>query len=173
MAEPCHFPALSRINIRLALDRLNASKRHEIPFHLFIILNAHGLNDAKCWQRFNVDGVNLNHLLAKLSPKLQFSIDNLMSRAPESISVAITIDCYQDFHPNHLVLKVPELARLLAMRNALKELKSFFTENGAFSGALNQIVKHNTHYVQLKKELSSRIIDQSRASFDRGVVDES
>ena len=46
-----------------------------------------------------------------------------------------------DFHPDHICQQIPEMKRLVAVRNLLKELRANMADNNLLKEKLNELIK--------------------------------
>lgn len=67
-----------------------------------------------------------------------------------------------DFSPEQVAKKVPELRSLLAMRNLLRDLKSNLLDNAKFRYELEKIVKDEQLSDELRAELESIVAESDK-----------
>ncbi|MDO5484294.1 MAG: type VI secretion system contractile sheath small subunit, partial [Desulfovibrionaceae bacterium] len=72
----------------------------------------------------SIDKDNFNDVMKGQQLSLQFNVPNTLSDDPEAqMPVQLAFEKMDDFSPDAVAAQVPELAKLLALREALKALK--------------------------------------------------
>ncbi len=148
----------ARINITLDVDTGDAQKNKELPLKLLVFGDfSYGNNTIPLAQRerTSINKNNFDSVLASLSPKLALRVPNTIKNSREDLNVKLSFKQYEDFHPRRLVENIPELTRLLAMRNLLKELKSILSENKPLRQLLENHLKDKKSLLDLKQQLNS------------------
>ena len=79
-------------------------------------------------------------MLKDLNPELKFNVDNKINNDNTEIPINLEFTSMQSFSPDGIAQKVPELKRLLAIRNLLKELKSNISDNSKLRQELESIL---------------------------------
>ncbi len=146
----------ARINITLDVEIGGAKKKKELPLKLLI------MNDftagkttipAAYRERININKINFDNILTGLSPELNLAIPHTINQTHAELKVRLVFKKYTDFHPDQLVTQIPELNKLLAMRNLLKDLKAIILDNSHLRQALEKIVKEPAKLEVFREEL--------------------
>lgn len=147
----------ARINITLDVEINGAKKKKELPLKLLVINDftsvSHTIPVAQR-ERININKNNFDDVMAELLPELNLVIPNTIKQNDTELSVNLKFNKLNDFHPDHIVSRVPELKQLLAMRNLLKDLKANILDNSVFKCELEKILKEKTKVALLRDELS-------------------
>ncbi len=149
--------APARVNITLNVENYGESQQKELPMKLLMLDNFSGKNPALANSKtksVSISKQNFDSVMASLCPSVTFTLDNHLSAHPTKLPINLSFKRIQDFQPYEVVRNVPQLQRLLAMRNLLKDLKACVIDNQQFSAALKQLMKNPTQAERLKRELS-------------------
>jgi type VI secretion system protein ImpB len=134
----------ARISISVDLRAGGAQQRVELPLKLLVIgdYSAGQVNDALVERkRTDVNKNNFDAVLAELNPKIKVDLENALEGEKPGSSVSLDFKSMKDFEPENVAAQIPQLQRLIAMRNLLRDLKSNLLDNSAFRIELERIVK--------------------------------
>jgi len=116
-------------------------------------------------QPISVDKDNFNDVMAAQNLSLQMSVPNKIDPSQEGdsdeLAVQLAFKSIRDFEPDRLAEQVPELKKLLAVREALVSLKGPLGNVPAFRKKLQSVVKDPEALKKLYAELG---IDQAGES---------
>jgi type VI secretion system protein ImpB len=146
----------ARVNITLDVETGGSVKKKELPLKLLVAGNfSNGKTKGSIAERerININKNNFNKIIADLAPELNFTVANKIKNDGSDMRVGLKIDSLKKLHPEAIVEQIPELQKLLAMRNLLKDLKANLLDNGAFRRRLEQIVKNKPQLKMLQDEL--------------------
>jgi len=134
----------SRVNIRYVKYTGGAQEKVELPLKL-LLLGDYTLrpDDTPLEERkkIGIDKDNFDAVLKEQKLQLSLSVPNRLSGQPdEDLAVKLDIDSLQAFTPDELVRRVPQLAKMLEIRDLLTDLKARVITNRAFRVALEKIV---------------------------------
>ena len=149
----------SRINITLDVDTGNNTAKKELPLKLLILGDfSHGQNQKAIAERerIPISKYNFDEVMARFSPRLHLNLASFLNAKQNKISMDFKFQSRKDFHPHNIVRQSPELSKLLAMRNLLRELKASLIDNKPFRYALEDVVCSNNNLQQLKDEIQLR-----------------
>lgn len=155
----------TRVNITLDLQTEGARKKTELPLSLLILGDfSQGKTKGNIAERnkINIQKDNLNKVMADMLPELNFMVNykvpkshiKQLSENEKELNVHLKLDSIQAFHPEKIVQQVPELRKLLAMRNLLKDLRSNIIDNTQFRKELEKITKEKSALLNLQRELT-------------------
>jgi type VI secretion system protein ImpB len=134
----------ARISIAVDLHTGGALQRVELPLKLLVMgdYSAGQTSDALAERkRIDVNKSNFDAVLAELSPKIKVDLADALEGENAGSSVALDFKSMKDFEPESVAAQIPQLQRLVAMRNLLRDLKSNLLDNSAFRIELERIVK--------------------------------
>ena len=100
----------------------------------------------------SVDKDNFEDVLRAQNIKLTMSVENELSTEGGEMAVNLDIQSIKDFTPDEIVHKVPELKKLIDLRDALKALKGPI-QNKQFKKRIQELVHDEETKARLLKEL--------------------
>jgi type VI secretion system protein ImpB len=146
-----------RVNIVYRPATGDAKEEVELPLKLLVLSDFTGRPDDRPLEKretINIDKDNFNEVLKAQGISLNLTVPNKLSGRPdEEMNVKLKIESMKDFEPESIVNQVPELKRLLELREALKALKGPLTNIPEFRKKIQELVKDETARKQLLKEL--------------------
>lgn len=153
----------SRVNISLDVETSGAKEKVELPLHLLMLGNYsnNAKGDFSERRKISVNKHNINNVISDMKPSLRINVEDKVS-GKEEININMTFEKLSDFKPDNIVMKVPQLKKLIAMRNLLKELRSHVNDNKAFRKELQSLVSSKEHIEKLSDEISHIIEDEKR-----------
>ncbi len=147
----------SRVNIALELETGGAKVKKELPLKLLVMgdfSNGKNNEDLSERTRISVKKDNLESVMKDLSPQVTFNVANKITGEEDSeIGVNLTFDSFKSFQPEQVAEQVPELNKMLAMRNLLKDLKSNLLDNSSLRKELERILANKPELEELKEQL--------------------
>lgn len=152
----------ARVNIALDVETNGATERKELPLKLLAVGDYSGGKNSETVQnreRISINKNNFNSVMSDLAPEVNMSVDNTLDETVEDLAVNLTFKSLRDFHPESIAQQIPELKKLVAMRNLLKDIKSNLLDNVNFRRELEQIFKDNPSLQGLRQELEQLTSD--------------
>lgn len=149
----------ARVNITLDVETGGSNSKKELPMKLLMLGDySHGQASGKIAERdkIEINKHNLNQVLKSLSPAASLTVPNRLNSHGGDLAVQLQFQALADFRPEGVVAQVPQLKRLKAMRNLLKDLKSCVVDNQSFRKALETIMKDTSQTERLLEELMKR-----------------
>lgn len=146
----------ARINITLDLETGGAKKKVELPLSLLVLGDfSRGKTEGAVVDRekININKENLNQVLAECGPELTMALPNKIKNDDSELKVNLKFDDMKSFHPEGIISQVPELKKLLAMRNLLKEFRANVMDNSIFRKKLEELLKNKEGAELLHAEL--------------------
>jgi type VI secretion system protein ImpB len=146
----------ARISISVDLNTGGALQRVELPLKLLVMgdYSAGQPSDALTGRkRIDVHKNNFDAVLGELNPKIEVDLANALEGDNPGSSVTLRFKSMKDFGPESVAAQIPQLQRLIAMRNLLRDLKSNLLDNSAFRIELERIVKSTSLSESLISEL--------------------
>lgn len=159
----------ARVNIALEVETGGALKRKEIPLKLLAMgdySNGKGEGRVMSRERISVNKNNINSVMKDLSPSVNMVVDNKLANDGSELGIDLTFESFADFTPEKIAQEVPELKRMLAMRNLLKDLKSNLIDNGQFRRELEKIMGDSEARKKLTADLQ-QLRDESKSSGEK------
>ncbi|MGQ7933542.1 type VI secretion system contractile sheath small subunit [Paraburkholderia sp. D1E] len=146
----------ARINLKLDLHTGGAQKKVELPLKLLVMGDySNGQDGRALAERTKVDinKNNFNSVLADYNPKARIAVENTLASDGSELPVVLDFRSMDDFKPDAVAAKVPELRGLMAARNLLRDLKSNLLDNAMFRRELEKILKDPALSERLRNDL--------------------
>lgn len=144
MAKEGSVAPKERINVTFKPATGGAQEEQELPLKLLVLGDfTQRADDRKLEDRkpISIDKQSFDDVLAKQELSLTFSVPNrLQEGAEDDLAVQLRIDSMKDFNPASLVEQVPELKKLMALREALVALKGPLGNAPAFRKAIESVL---------------------------------
>ena len=147
----------SRVNIRYVKKTDGAQEKVELPLKL-LLLGDYTLrpDDTPLDERkkIGVTKDNFDDVLKEQRLKLSMSVPNrLTGKEGDELKVDLDLDSLKAFTPDEIVRRVPELAKMIEIRELLTDLKARVITNRSFRQALEKIVKDKDQLAAISREL--------------------
>jgi type VI secretion system protein ImpB len=158
MASESSVAPKERVNIRYKPAIGNAKEEVELPLKLLMVgdytLKA---DDRPIDERalVSIDKDTFDEVLKGYALNLALSVDSKLDEAAtdEKMAVSLKFERMRDFEPEQVVRQIPELKRLLELRDALLALKGPLGNVPAFRKAIQGVLEDETSRTQLVSEL--------------------
>ena len=101
-------------------------KQRLIPLKLMVMSNfTSDTNNIPLEERepVSINKVNFNKVMEQMGITTNFNVKNTISPDADEMSINLNIKSMTDFSPDNIVKQVPELQKLMALREALTALK--------------------------------------------------
>ena len=158
MSQDISVAPKERINIVYKSATGDQQEQVELPLKLLVVgdftngVMANNLSERK---PININKINFNAVLQDQKIQLALNVPDRLSNEKEaSLSVQLNIGSLEDFEPDHLANNIPELKKLLALREALKGLKAPLGNIPTFRKRLAEIVADAATRQQILAELN-------------------
>ncbi len=146
-----------RVNITYKAQVGDAQEETELPLKMLMVGDYTGrADDTPLEERkpISVDKENFNEVMAKQDLKAAIAVpDKLSGEKDASLSVNLAFKGLNDFTPEGIVNQVPELKKLLELRQALTALKGPLGNIPAFRKKLTSLLGDDKARQQLMQEL--------------------
>ena len=112
------------------------------------------LPELKDRKLVEIDRVNLNNVMEKMAPRLQYSVDDkLTGQADQKLNVELKFKNMDDFSPENVVKQIPALRALFEQRDKLHNLSSAVAGSDKLDELLQKVLSNPTVRESLAKEL--------------------
>ena len=132
-----------RVNIQIA-DYLPAGMQPELPFKI-VAMGDYTLRpeDTEVGERKRVmvNKDDFSNVMKNFHLSLDLTVKNRMVKGDEQLPVQLKFESLKDFRPEAIAKQVPQLQKLLALRNAVKALRNPMSGKKEFVKQLNAILK--------------------------------
>jgi type VI secretion system protein ImpB len=152
-----------RINIKYKPSTGDAKEEIELPLKMLFIGDYTGRPDPRPLEDrkpINVDKDNFDEVLAEQKLEVNAAVPEVMSGTPDaSLNVALKFRKLSDFGPEAVAMQVPELRKMIELRETLNALKGPLGNIPAFRRKIQELLGDSAKREQLMKELG---IDESK-----------
>lgn len=146
-----------RINIKYLPATGDQQAEVELPLKLLITGDFTGQpQDLALEQRqpVRIDKDTFNDVLDKANVRLSMSVPSNLDHGSDDLQVDLRFSSINDFGPDAIARQVPELARLIELREALAALKGPLGNTPAFRKQLQRLLCDEHDRARLAKELN-------------------
>ncbi len=158
MSQEISVAPKERINIVYKSAVGDQQEQIELPLKLLVLGDfSFGAATTSLSDRnaININKINFNAVLKDQNVALALQVPDRLSTDPAAtLSVNLNINTLEDFEPDHLVTNIPELNKLLDLRNALKGLKAPLGNVPAFRKRLAELIENASTRQQILDELA-------------------
>jgi len=147
----------ARVNITLDVETGQGKEKKELPLKLLVLGDFSGADSTT--KLSMKPRVSVKNAFQALKPSTSFLVDNLIKNEGSQMHIDLNFKGIKDFHPDQIVMQVPELKRLVAMRNLLKDLKANVIDNEQFRKALETTVKDKSRVQHLSDQLKTLVVE--------------
>ncbi|MBK1973474.1 type VI secretion system contractile sheath small subunit [Campylobacter sp. TTU-622] len=156
MSEGSNAPK-ERINITYKAKTNGQNADVELPLKLMIMSDLTASKNKKNLEEREILSINKNNfdqVMQKLNINTTFSVKNTLSNNNESeLNINLNISNMKDFSPDNIIKQVPELNKLLQLREALMALKGPMGNIPDFRKALLEALMDKSSKEQLLLEI--------------------
>jgi type VI secretion system protein ImpB len=135
----------------------DAKEEVELPLKMLVMGDFTGRTDDRPLERrepVNIDKDNFNEVLKAQEVRLNLSVPNRLSgNADDAMTLSLKVESMKDFGPEAIVEQVPELKRLLELREALRALKGPLSNVPEFRKKIQELLKDENASAKLLAEI--------------------
>lgn len=146
-----------RVNITYKAATGNSQEEKELPLKVLAIGDYTGRQDDRPLEErkpINIDKDNFTDVLKEHQLSVTMNVpDKLSGEADAELPVKLEFKSMRDFEPEGIVAQVPELKRLLELREALTALKGPMSSRRGFRKLLEGLLSDEAGRDRLMKEL--------------------
>src|SRR5262249_46347503 len=130
----------------------------ELPFVMGVLGDFSGkptqpLRPLKDRKFIQIDRDNINEVMARMTPGLQFRVANTLKGDGSELSVDLKFNSMEDFDPGRVVQQVEPLKKLLETRDKLRDLLTKVDRSDELENLLERILKSDEDIKKLSAEL--------------------
>ncbi|ECL3546917.1 type VI secretion system contractile sheath small subunit [Campylobacter jejuni] len=154
MSDGSYAPK-ERINITYKAKTNGQNEDVELPLKLMVMANLKGKNETPLEEReiLQINKINFDQVMRKLNITTSFSVKNTLGIGAEELDVKLNIASMKDFSPDSLAKQIPELNKLLQLREALMALKGPMGNIPDFRKAVLEALKNEKTKEKLLLEI--------------------
>jgi len=147
----------ARINIQLSVDTGGAQKKMELPLKLLVLGDFKMDGDESRIierEKININKDNFDGVMQSLNVELKSSVENRLKKDDSELPIELKFNSIKSFEPMEIVKQVPDLNRLMAVRNLIKDLGSNLLDNREFRKKMEAILKDKNSTQLVLEELA-------------------
>jgi type VI secretion system protein ImpB len=157
MAKEASVAPRERVNIVYRPATGDAQEEVELPLKILVMGDFTLAPDSRPVEErdtINIDKDNFNEVMKAQNISLNMTFPNKLSGEPgEEMSANLNFENIKDFQPEVIASKIPEVNRLVELREALRALKGPLSNIPEFRKKLQDLVKDDAARDQILKEL--------------------
>ena len=147
-----------RINIKYVPATEGQTAEVELPLNLLVVGDMKGRADDSSIEERSMVSINKNNfssVMGEMDIKLNINVPNKLSgKDNDELNVDLSFGSLNDFSPDSIVNKVPELKKLLELREALTAVKGPLGNVPAFRARLTELLENDESREKLLEELN-------------------
>lgn len=154
----------ARINLKLDVGKGDAKKKIELPLKMLVVgdFSTQKHSDRVIErEKISITKNNFTQVMESFDLKLKYNVEDKISGKEGDIPVELDIKNMDSFKPENVAKNVPQLSRLLAARNLIKDLKSNLLDNRQFRKRLEDIVKDPAAAKSLQEQLKNLLPEEN------------
>ena len=157
MAKEGSVAPRERVNIVYKPATGDAQEEKELPLKLLVMGDFTGRTDDRPLEDrkpVNVDKDNFNDVMKSMNLSASFNVANTLSgKEGEELPVALKFQNLKDMEPEAIAKQIPELSKLVELREALTALKGPLGNLPEFRKKIQSLVTDPAAKEKLMKEL--------------------
>lgn len=157
MAKEASIAPKERVNIVYRPATGDAQEEVELPLKLMVLGDFTLRADDRLLEDrapVSIDKDTFNDVMKSQDLGLTVNVPNKLTDEPDAqMKVDLKFETLKDFEPDAIVQKVPELARMMELREALKALKGPLSNVPAFRKKLQELVGDENTRAKVLQEL--------------------
>ncbi|WP_019409419.1 type VI secretion system contractile sheath small subunit [Pseudomonas psychrophila] len=158
MAKESSVAPKERINITFKPATGGAQEEIELPLKLLVLGDyIHRFDERKLEDRkpIAIDKMTFDEVLSKQGLELTLSVPNRLQGedSTDELAIALRVSAMKDFNPASLVEQIPELKKLMELRDALVALKGPLGNAPSFRKAIEGVLADDVSRARILSEL--------------------
>lgn len=158
MAKEGSVAPKERINVTFKPATGNAQEEIELPLKLMVLGDfIHRADDRKVEERkpIGIDKDNFDEVLNQQKISLTLSVPNRLQEegGSDELGIQLSIESMKNFNPASVIEQVPELKKLMELRDALVALKGPLGNAPAFRKAIENVIEDSESRSRVLGEL--------------------
>lgn len=150
-----HEKPPARVNLFLEVAKGDAKEKVELPMRLLVMGDFTGREDSTPLEQreiINLTPNNFEDVMKSHEVRTKLNVENTLT-GDGDLAVDLKFDSMRSFDPDKVAMQVPELARLMAARNLLQDLRNRIISVGQFRRELESVIKDEKSRSKLLAEL--------------------
>ncbi|CAG19087.1 type VI secretion system contractile sheath small subunit [Photobacterium profundum] len=148
-----------RVHITYDVETEGLTVKKELAFVVGVMgdfagQNTEALKPLKDRRFIQIDRDNFDDVLKRMSPRLNFKVDNKLMNDGTELSLSLAFNSMQDFEPAAIVNQVEPLKKLLETRTKLRDLMTKIDRSEDLENVLEKVLNNTDNLSQLANELN-------------------
>ena len=163
-----HEKPPARINLFLEVAKGDASEKVELPMRMLVMGDFTGREDDTPLEErevINLNKDNFEDVLRSQEISIKTAVSNTLTGEGD-LPVELKFDSMKSFSPEAVAKQVPEIAKLLATRNLLQDLRNRLISAADVRKQIESVIKDDAAREQLLAELDKVVQDDEPAADD-------
>ncbi len=144
-----------RVQITYDVETGGAIEKKELPLVVGILADLAGKQEnpmlpIKARKFVEIDRDNFNDVLASISPRLAFPVDNRLANDDTKMNCELKFRKLDDFRPEQLVMQVEPLRKLFEARQRLNDLLAKLDGNDDLDVLLQDVAANTEQQQEIK-----------------------
>lgn len=145
-----------RVQITYDVEIGGAVEKKELPLVVGLLADLSGQPlvappKMKMRRLIDIDRDNFNEVMAKIAPRLDLSVPDTY-KGEGNLKIELNFTEFDQFHPEAIVKQVPRLAKLLEVRQQMRDLLGKLDGNDELDTLLDNIVQNTEELKALQSE---------------------
>ena len=150
----------ARVNLFLEVPDGDGTGKVELPFRTLVLGDFTGKADDTPLEDREVVDVNADNfesVMASMDLGLDMIVPDTIQGGDNDLRVNLSIDSMDSFRPEEVAKQVPEIDRLVAVRNLLQDLRNRVVSMSSFRRQLEGIITDPAQLDKLVEELGAMV----------------
>jgi type VI secretion system protein ImpB len=146
----------SRVNIQLSVDKGSGAKKMELPLKMVVLgdfTNQEDESRISEREKININKNNFNQVMDSMNLGLQTNVENKLNPDGGDLKIDLNFKEMKSFSPEEVAKQIPEIGKLIAARNLIRDLGSNLLDNREFRKRMEGILKDQNAMESLMSEL--------------------
>jgi type VI secretion system protein ImpB len=154
-----------RVQITYDVEIGDAIEMKEIPFVVGVLADLSGKPDeplpkVKDRKFVEIDRDNFNQVLAGMTPRLAYRVDNKLTDDDSKMAVELRFKSLDDFHPERVAEQVTPVRKLVEARKRLSDLLAKLDGNDKLDELLQDVLANTDSIEKLGQEAGVEKTDE-------------
>lgn len=160
-----------RVQIEYDVELYGSQKKVELPFVTGVMSDLSGhtnkpLQPIEERKFLTFDQDNFNDRMRAIKPRLQFYVDNTLSKGDDLLDVELEFESMEDFSPGEMAKRIPQMQRLLEAREHLTELITYMDGKTSAEDTVKSLLERPDFLQRLVNDPRKAVADAQRDEGD-------
>lgn len=134
-----------RVHITYDVQAYDRTEKRELPFVVAVLADLSGtperpLPEIEDREFHEIERDNVSEVMQDIHPRLDFSVPNRLHSNDCHLDLHLQFGSINDFEPQNVAQQIPELRKLLEVRDALIKLRTSLMGNDKLEDIVREIV---------------------------------